>query len=83
MWNRTKIYKGNISRVDFSREYNDLPPFYYVKKYYGDINILKKSFNVKEKIIWNRVTIREALKKYIEINGDLFEKDLKSQNGLP
>lgn len=75
--------KGNITKTDFSREYNNLPSFYYVNKYYGDLNNLKKEFNIKEKPIWNRDTIKEALKKYIEINGDIFEKDLKAKNDLP
>lgn len=75
--------KGNITKTDFSREYNNLPSYYYVNKYYGDLNKLKKEFNIKEKPIWNRETIKEALKRYIEINGDVFEKDLKAKNDLP
>ncbi len=75
--------KGNITKTDFNREYNNLPPFYYVIKYYGDFNTLKKAFNIKEKTIWNRDTIKEALEKYISENGDIFEKDLKAKNDLP
>lgn len=75
--------KGNITKADFSREYNNLPSYYYVNKYYGDLNYLKKEFNIKEKPVWNRETIKEALEKYIELNGDIFEKDLKAKNNLP
>lgn len=75
--------KGNITKTDFSREYNNLPSYYYVNKYYGDLNYLKKEFNIKEKPVWNRETIKEALEKYIELNGDIFEKDLKAKNNLP
>lgn len=76
-------YKGNITKADFSREYNNLPSFYYVTKYYGDFNTLKKAFNIKEKIVWNRETIKEALEQFINENGDIFEKDLKAKNNLP
>ncbi len=49
----------------------------------GDLNTLKQAFNIKEKIIWNRETIKEALEKYINEYGDVYEKDLKSKNNLP
>ena len=75
--------KGNITKIDFSRVYNNLPSFYYVTKYYGDFKTLKKAFNIKEKIIWNRETIKEALEKYINKYGNVFEKDLKVKNNLP
>ena len=75
--------KGNITKTDFTREYNNLPSYYYVTKYYGDLNTLKQAFNIKEKIIWNRETIKEALEKYINEYGDVYEKDLKSKNNLP
>ena len=75
--------KGNITKTDFTREYNNLPSFCYVTKYYGDFKTLKKAFNIKEKIIWNRDTIKDALEKYINENGDIFEKDLKAKNDLP
>lgn len=75
--------KGNINKVDFNRIYNNLPPFKYVYKYYGNFSSLKQSFNLKEQVIWDRETIKAALENYIKINGDIFEKDLKSHNGLP
>ena len=75
--------KGNITKTDFTREYNNLPSYHYVTKYYGDLNTLKQAFNIKEKIIWNRETIKEALEKYINEYGDVYEKDLKSKNNLP
>ena len=51
------------TKTDFTREYNNLPSYHYVTKYYGDLNTLKQAFNIKEKIIWNRETIKEALEK--------------------
>lgn len=75
--------KGNINRVDFRREYNKLPSFNYVLEYYGDFDSFKDSFGLEKKIDWNRENIKIALEKYIEINGDIFEKDLKTYNGLP
>ena len=75
--------KGTINKVDFNREYNNLPSIKYVYKYYGDFQTLKQSFNLKESTVWNRETIKEALENYIKINGDVLEKDLKSYNGLP
>lgn len=75
--------KGNISKVDFKREYNNLPSISYVSIYYGDFASLKKSFNLKEQTNWNRENIKQALSDYISIYGDVFEKDLKVKNGLP
>lgn len=75
--------KGNINKIDFKRKYNKLPPYNYVSEYYGDFETLKDSFGLKKKTNWNRETIKDALEKYIKINGDIFEKDLKSCNGLP
>lgn len=75
--------KGNINKVDFNRVYNNLPSIKYVYKYYGDFSSFKQSFNLKEPVIWNRETIKEALENYIKIKGDVLEKDLKSRNGLP
>lgn len=75
--------KGTINRVDFKRHYNNLPSYNYVLKYYGDLETLKDSFGLAKKVDWNRETIKDALEKYIEMNGDIFEKDLKTSNGLP
>lgn len=74
--------KGNITKVDFNRVYNNLPPIKYVYKYYGDFSSLKQEFNLKQ-IVWNRETIKEALENYVKIHGDIFQKDLKTCNGLP
>lgn len=74
---------GNISKVDFKREYNNLPSINYINKYYGDFPSLKKAFNLPEQTNWNRVTIKKALSEYINNHGDIFEKDLKAKNGLP
>ena len=75
--------KGTINKVDFQREYNNLPSIKYVYKYYGDFSSLKRAFNLDEPIIWNRETIKKALKDFIETNGDFFQKDLKASNRLP
>lgn len=74
--------KGNITKVDFNRVYNNLPPIKYVYKYYGDFSSLKQEFNLKQ-IVWNRETIKEALENYVKIHGDIFQKDLKTCNGFP
>lgn len=76
--------KGDIHKVDFGREYNHLPSIHYVKKYYGDLRTLKKSFGVEDlSANWNRETIKVALERYIEQNGDIFQKDLTKKNKLP
>lgn len=65
--------KGNITKVDFNRVYNNLPPIKYVYKYYGDFSSLKQEFNLKQ-IVWNRETIKEALENYVKIHGDIFQR---------
>lgn len=76
--------KGNIHKVDFSREYNHLPSIHYVKKFYGDLQTLKKSFGIEElSANWNRDTIKEALEEYIEQHGDILQKELTKKNNLP
>ena len=40
------IKKGNISKVDFGREYNKLPSIHYVNQYYGGLNNLKNAFAI-------------------------------------
>ena len=76
--------KGDIHKVDSSREYNKLPSIHYVKKYYGDLTSLKRAFGLDDlSANWNRETIREALEKYIEENGDILQKDLTKKNKLP
>lgn len=76
--------KGDIHKVDFGREYNHLPSIHYVKKYYGDLSTLKKKFGLEDlSLNWNRETIKVALERYIEQNGDLLQKDLTKKNKLP
>lgn len=76
--------KGSLQKVDFSREYNHLPSICYVRKYYGDLFTLKKELGIEDlSYSWNRDTIKTALEKYIDVNGDLFQKDLTKKNNLP
>lgn len=75
--------KGKINKIDFNRVYNNLPPIKYVYKYYGDFFTLRQAFNLKEKIIWDRKTIKKSLEEYIKIHGDILQKDLKTDNELP
>lgn len=76
--------KGDIHKVDFGREYNNLPSIYYVKQYYGDINELKKAFDIEDlSYSWNRETIKKALVDYINSNGTISQKDLTKANKLP
>ena len=76
--------KGDIHKVDFSREYNKLPSIHYVKKYYGDLSTLKCAFGIEDlSANWDRKTIREALEKFIDKNGDILQKDLTKKNKLP
>ena len=76
--------KGDIHKVDFTREYNHLPSIHYVREFYGDLNSLKKSFGIIDMSMnWNRETIIVALNDYIKRYGDIFQKDLVKKNGLP
>jgi len=76
--------KGNIHKVDFSRAYNDLPSIHYVRRYYGDLNTLKKSFGIIDlSLEWDRKSIKESLQKYVKLNGDIAQKDLTKKNNLP
>ena len=76
--------KGDIHKVDFTREYNHLPSIHYVRMFYGDLNTLKKSFGIIDMSMnWNRETIITALNNYIEENGNIFQSDLIKKNGLP
>lgn len=76
--------KGNISKVDFGREYNKLPSIHYVIQYYGGLNNLKKEFGIEDlSYSWNRETIKEALVSYVAQNGDISQKDMKKANKLP
>lgn len=76
--------KGNISKVDFSREYNKLPPLRYVVLYYGGLNNLKTAFGIEDlSYSWNRKTIKDALTSFVAKNGDIAQKDMKKANQLP
>ena len=76
--------KGDIHKVDFTREYNGLPSIHYVRTFYGDLSTLKKAFGIEDKsLTWNRETIKEAIDLFVEKHGDLFQKDMKKCNGLP
>lgn len=76
--------KGNISKVDFGREYNKLPSIHYVRVYYGDLNNLKKAFGIEDlSYNWNRENIKEALLSFVDQNGDISQKDMKKANKLP
>lgn len=76
--------KGNICKVDFSREYNQLPSIHYVRQYYGDLNNLKKAFGIEDlSYNWNRDNIKNALSSYVAQNGDISQKDLTKANKLP
>ena len=76
--------KGDIHKVDFTREYNHLPSIHYVRTFYGDLNNLKKSFGIVDMSLnWNRETIISALNEYVEKNGNILQSDLIKKNGLP
>ncbi len=76
--------KGNISKVDFGREYNKLPSIHYVIQYYGGLNNLKKEFGIEDlSYSWNRETIKDALVSFVSQKGDIAQKDMKKVNKLP
>lgn len=75
---------GDIHTIDFARAYNNLPSAHYVKEYYGNLNNLKKKFNIADiSFNWNRETIKQALEAFVAVHGDISEKDFKKKNGLP
>ena len=75
--------KGNISKIDFSREYNNLPSFRYVVLYYGGLIDLKKAFDIEDlSYSWNRETIKEALLSFVAQRGDIIQEDLAKANKL-
>ena len=78
------LKKGNISKVDFGREYNKLPSIHYVNQYYGGLNNLKMAFGIEDlSYSWNRETIKKALVSFVEQHGDLCQKDMIKSNKLP
>lgn len=76
--------KGDIHKVDFTREYNHLPSIHYANKYYGDLNSMKKEFGIIDMSLnWNRENIKKALLEYVEKHGYIVQNDMKKKNGLP
>ena len=76
--------KGNISKLDFSREYNKLPSIHYVRIYYGNLNNLKKAFDIEDlSYNWTRENIKDALVSYVSKTGGISQKDMKKENKLP
>ncbi len=76
--------RGDIHKVDFTRAYNNLPSVWYVREFYGDLNSMKKAFGIEDiSLNWTRERIKQVLLEYVEIHGDVSEKDLKKRNGLP
>lgn len=75
---------GNIRKKDFMYVNGVLPSYSYVKMYYGNLSNLKKYFGIFDTSSgWNQETIKNALCSYIEIHGDILQKDLTKENGLP
>lgn len=76
--------KGDIRQIDFAREYNHLPSLHYVRDYYGTLSNLKKCFGIEDPSLnWNRDNIKSSLEKWVANHGDVIQKDLKKENGLP
>ncbi|MBQ9131658.1 MAG: HNH endonuclease [Clostridia bacterium] len=76
--------KGNISKVDFGREYNKLPSIHYVNLYYGGLNNLKMAFGIEDlSYCWNRNTIKDALVSFVAQHGNISQKDMIKANKLP
>ena len=75
--------KGDIKKVDFTRDKNRLPSVAYVKKYYGTMNELKIAFGIKPDVVWNRDNIWECLVDYSKLNPDIKQADLVKSNNLP
>lgn len=75
---------GDIHKKDFVKVSNHLPSPHYVSLYYGNYKNLKDSFGISDvSLSWNRETIRKSLLEYVNIHGDLFQKDLTKANKLP
>lgn len=75
--------KGDIKKVDFTRDKNGLPSVAYVTKYYGSISELKMAFGIKLDVIWNRDNIWERLVEYSKTNPEFKQADLVKANNLP
>ena len=74
---------GDIKKIDFTKENNQLPSPHYISKYYGTLSNLKKSFGLVLQPKWTRELIEQSLTSYIEEYGDLKQSDLIKKNGLP
>lgn len=75
---------GKIRKIDFSREKNKLPSFYWVTQYWGNIRQMQKELGFPLGIPeWNKETIKLAVEKYIAKKGNIVQTDFKSRNGLP
>lgn len=75
--------KGDIKKVDFTREKNGLPSIIYVNKFYGSITNLKLHFGLKVDRNWDRESIWRRLEEYSKVNPGFKQKDLIKANDLP
>ena len=75
--------KGNIKKVDFTRDKNGLPSVAYVTRYYGSMNELKLAFGLKPDAVWNRDNIWDRLVEYSKTNPEFKQADLVKENELP
>lgn len=78
------IKNGDIHKKDFIKVSNNLPSPHYVSIYYGNYKNLKEAFGINDvSLNWNRDTIKMALLEYVDIHGDLYQKELTKANRLP
>lgn len=75
--------KGDIKKVDFTRDKNGLPSVAYVTRYYGSMNELKLAFGLKPDVVWNRDNIWDRLVEYSKTNPEFKQTDLVKKNELP
>ena len=75
---------GNIRKIDFQREKNNLPSFSLINLYWGGIKQMKTKLNLPiSGQEWERESIKLAIQKFIETKNNIFQSDLKSKNALP
>lgn len=78
------LKNGDISKLDFIKEKNNLPSFYWINLYWGGIKKMKAQFGLSSKVKdWNKESINQAIKKFIETKNDLLQSDLQTKNSLP